>query len=93
VRFFPYYDYDSEAYRLSCSETVTITYKLHELPTTESEWIIMTATSGSVYLPSPFVPAPRTVYSNYVEVVGTWKKDKNSKYFLDVSSVEENKGS
>lgn len=87
----PYYDPLMKVYSISLSQITTTTYKLHESPRIESEWVRMIKSDGPLYLPLPVVFAPKKVYENHLRVTGIWRRDEKDKdkYFLDVSSIEE----
>ena len=75
---------------ISFSEVRTTTYLLYESKNNESKSVRMIDKEGPLYLPMlPVVPIPRKIYENHLEVTGTFMKDKENKYFIEVESIKE----
>ncbi len=86
---YPYYDMNLKMQTISLSEVTLTTHRLHTSPDKKSNYFTITEKNRGTYLLVPIVPSFEDKYKNLTKVTGYVEKDKDNKYFLEVSSAEE----
>ena len=75
--------------KVSYSQVVKTTHRLHLEQNSESKSFTAIQQSGGMLLPMPVVPASGTIYKpdSLHEVAGTVTRTQDSKYYLDMNSA------